>query len=234
MRSTLRAMIVAAALGAPVAPHLAAIVLPVQAQQAPTAVSIDNFTFSPQTVTVKAGTTVTWTNKDDIPHGIAWVKNAFTKTKALDTDDSFSFTFTTPGSYAYFLASVVYRRRQHVINLFVAQQLGATVHGEKRETVHGFNVRHWTEGGLDFWAVSDINAGELDEFCQKLTAALHPPPRLRDWFPRSLPGKPKPIRRIERAARDGQTETRWARRTFIPIWISAPITNAARTPRRAV
>jgi hypothetical protein len=47
-------MIVAAALGAPVAPHLAAIVLPVQAQQAPTAVSIDNFTFSPQTVTVKA------------------------------------------------------------------------------------------------------------------------------------------------------------------------------------
>jgi anti-sigma factor RsiW len=57
----------------------------------------------------------------------------------------------------------------------MAQQLGATVHGEKRETVHGFNVRHWTEGGLDFWAVSDINAGELDEFCQKLTAALHPP-----------------------------------------------------------
>jgi RNA polymerase sigma factor (sigma-70 family) len=41
---------------------------------------------------------------------------------------------------------------------------------------HGFNIRHWTEGGLDLWAVSDINAGELDEFCQKFTAALHPPP----------------------------------------------------------
>jgi anti-sigma factor RsiW len=73
------------------------------------------------------------------------------------------------------VASVVYRRRKHVINLFVAQQLGAAVHGEKRDTAHGFNVRHWTEGGLDFWAVGDINAGELDEFCQKLTAALQPP-----------------------------------------------------------
>jgi anti-sigma factor RsiW len=71
-------------------------------------------------------------------------------------------------------ASIVYRRREHVINLFVARKLGAAVHGEDHDTVHGFNVRHWTEGGLDLWAVSDINAGELDEFCQKLTAALHP------------------------------------------------------------
>ena len=44
----------------------------------------------------------------------------------------------------------------------------------RSEIRHGFNVRHWTEAGLGFWAVSDINAGELDEFCQKLTAALHP------------------------------------------------------------
>ena len=65
-------------------------------------VSIDNFTFSPQTLTVKAGTTVTWTNKDDIPHGIASANNAFTRSKALDTDDSYSFTFTTPGTYQYF------------------------------------------------------------------------------------------------------------------------------------
>jgi plastocyanin len=102
MNTTLRAMIVAAALGAAVAPFMAAVMLPVQAQNAPTAVSIDNFTFTPQTLTVKAGTTVTWSNKDDIPHGIAWMKNAFTKSKALDTDDSYSLAFTTPGTYAYF------------------------------------------------------------------------------------------------------------------------------------
>jgi plastocyanin len=64
--------------------------------------SIDNFTFTPQTLTVKAGTTVTWINKDDIPHGIASANNAFKKSGALDTDDSYSFTFTTPGTYQYF------------------------------------------------------------------------------------------------------------------------------------
>jgi len=73
------------------------------------------------------------------------------------------------------VASIVYRRRKHVINLFVAQQLGAAVHGVKDETVQGFNIRHWSESGLDLWAVSDIDAGELDEFGQKLTAALHAP-----------------------------------------------------------
>ena len=64
--------------------------------------AIDNFTFNPATVTVKAGTTVTWTNKDDIPHGIAATNNAFKRSQALDTDDSYSFTFTTPGTYQYF------------------------------------------------------------------------------------------------------------------------------------
>jgi plastocyanin len=65
-------------------------------------ISIDNFTFTPATLTVKAGTTVTWTNQDDIPHAIASATNAFAKSKALDTDDTFSFTFTTPGTYKYF------------------------------------------------------------------------------------------------------------------------------------
>ncbi len=76
-------------------------------------------------------------------------------------------------------AAIVYRRRNHVINLFVRQSLGAAAAHKfaASETRHGFNVRHWTDGGLDFWAVSDINAGELDEFCQKLTPALQPPPR---------------------------------------------------------
>ncbi len=73
------------------------------------------------------------------------------------------------------VASIVYRRRKHVINLFVAQQLGAAVHGVKDEIVQGFNIRHWSESGLDLWAVSDIDAGELDEFGQKFTAALHVP-----------------------------------------------------------
>jgi anti-sigma factor RsiW len=62
-----------------------------------------------------------------------------------------------------------------VINLFVAENLGAANKDMATATRHGFNVRHWTEDGLDFWAVSDINAAELDEFCQKLRSALRPP-----------------------------------------------------------
>jgi amicyanin len=100
----MRSTIVAAALGAASATVLAAVVLPGWADTAPRAgaVSIDNFTFTPPTLTVKAGTAVTWTNKDDIPHGIAATNNAFAKSRALDTDDSYSFTFTTPGTYQYF------------------------------------------------------------------------------------------------------------------------------------
>jgi amicyanin len=102
--NTLRSALVAAALGAATASLLAVVVLPTWAQNAAPAgaVSIDNFTFTPASLKVKAGTTVTWTNKDDIPHGIAFSDNAFKKSKALDTDDSYSFTFTTPGTYQYF------------------------------------------------------------------------------------------------------------------------------------
>ena len=101
----LRSAISAALIGAAVGSVLAGGVLLAQAQTpaaATVAVGIDNFTFNPQAVTVKAGTTVTWTNKDDIPHGIAATNNAFKRSQALDTDDSFSFTFTTPGTYQYF------------------------------------------------------------------------------------------------------------------------------------
>ena len=72
-----------------------------QARAADAEVTIDNFTFSPQTLTIKAGTKVTWTNRDDIPHTVASTTKAF-KSPALDTDDSYSFTFTTAGSYEYF------------------------------------------------------------------------------------------------------------------------------------
>jgi plastocyanin len=99
----LRSAISAALIGAAVGSVLAGGVLFAGAQTAAAAaVGIDNFTFNPATVTVKAGTTVTWTNKDDIPHGIAATNNTFKRSQALDTDDSFSFTFTTPGTYQYF------------------------------------------------------------------------------------------------------------------------------------
>jgi amicyanin len=98
----IRVAVTAAMVGAVVGTVLAGGVLLAQAQSQPATVSIDNFTFSPPTITVKAGTIVTWTNKDDIPHGIASANNAFKKSKAMDTDDTYSFTFTTPGTYAYF------------------------------------------------------------------------------------------------------------------------------------
>ena len=98
----MRSAITAVALGALVGSGLAGGVLVARAASPAATVSIDNFTFTPPTVTVKAGTTVTWTNKDDIPHGIASANNGFARSKALDTDDSYSFTFTTPGTYAYF------------------------------------------------------------------------------------------------------------------------------------
>jgi len=99
--ATLRAAVLAAAFGAACAAGLAAVALPGLAQSAASRVAIDNFTFQPARLTVTAGTTVTWTNKDDIPHAVAAVDKLF-KSKALDTDDSYSFTFTTPGTYQYF------------------------------------------------------------------------------------------------------------------------------------
>jgi plastocyanin len=77
-------------------------VFPIASAQAAAAeVQIDQFTFAPQQVTVKAGTTVTWLNDDDVPHTVASSTKLF-KSKTLDTKDSFSFTFTTPGTYEYF------------------------------------------------------------------------------------------------------------------------------------
>jgi plastocyanin len=64
------------------------------------AVMIDNFTFEPAQLTIKVGTTVTWKNRDDIPHAV--VSAGKFRSKTLDTDDSYSFTFTSPGDYAYF------------------------------------------------------------------------------------------------------------------------------------
>jgi len=72
----------------------------VTAAASPATVDIDNFAFTPAALTVTAGTTVTWKNEDDSPHRIG-NKNGTFKSAALDTDDTFSHTFTVPGEYAY-------------------------------------------------------------------------------------------------------------------------------------
>jgi len=72
------------------------------------------------------------------------------------------------------VASVVYRRRKHIINLFVARHLGQTHALVTANTVQGYNVRHWSDQGLDYWAVSDLDGEELGEFVQKVSAAVHP------------------------------------------------------------
>ncbi len=64
-------------------------------------VSIANFTFSPDTLTVPVGSTVTWINQDDIPHTVTSVDGIF-KSDGLDTGDQFSFKFTKPGTYSYY------------------------------------------------------------------------------------------------------------------------------------
>jgi plastocyanin len=72
-----------------------------QPSAANAAVKIDNFVFGPQTLTVPVGTTVTWTNSDDIPHTSVSTEGVF-KSKVLDTDEKFSYTFTKAGSYPYY------------------------------------------------------------------------------------------------------------------------------------
>jgi plastocyanin len=64
-------------------------------------VKIDNFSFGPATLTVAPGTTVTWVNRYDIPHTVVSTDSVF-KSKVLDTDEKFSFTFTKAGTYPYF------------------------------------------------------------------------------------------------------------------------------------
>ena len=65
------------------------------------AVKIDNFVFGPQTIAVPVGTTVTWTNSDDIPHTAVSTDGVF-KSKVMDTDEKFSYTFTKAGTYSYY------------------------------------------------------------------------------------------------------------------------------------
>ena len=100
MQTKIRSTLIATVLGVALATATAS-TSPGRAGDAPHAVTIDNFTFNPQRLTVTAGSTVTWTNKDDIPHAIA-SSNALFRSGAFDTDGNYSFTFTTPGTYQYF------------------------------------------------------------------------------------------------------------------------------------
>ena len=104
MRKSVTISLLLVALGLGMA-GLAACAREVQAsaQQKPdtSGVKIDNFSFGPGTLTVPVGTTVTWTNRDDIPHTVVGTEGVF-KSKVLDTDEKFSFTFDKAGSYQYF------------------------------------------------------------------------------------------------------------------------------------
>jgi anti-sigma factor (TIGR02949 family) len=70
------------------------------------------------------------------------------------------------------IGAVVYKRRQHVVNLFVSQTSNAEYRAPKTETMQGFNCRRWGNRGLNFWAVSDLGADELAEFVDKFEAAM--------------------------------------------------------------
>ena len=81
----------------------AAILLPLgafSAQADEVKVTIDNFTFTPPELKLKVGDTVTWTNHDDIPHTV--VSAGKFRSKTMDTDNTFTFTFTAAGDYKYF------------------------------------------------------------------------------------------------------------------------------------
>jgi anti-sigma factor RsiW len=70
------------------------------------------------------------------------------------------------------IGAVVYRRRQHVINLFVAQTANTASRSAKIDTIQGFNIRHWSDRGLNYWAVSDLAKDELADFGDKFESAM--------------------------------------------------------------
>ena len=94
-----RALVVALLLGPVIGAMLA--FGAVAAQDTTNVITIDNFTFSPKELTVAVGTTIKWVNHDDIPHTVVEKQTTF-RSKVLDTDDSYSYTFTSAGAFDYF------------------------------------------------------------------------------------------------------------------------------------
>ena len=84
-----------------IATHYQSLMVNAQQKSDTTEVKIDNFSFAPGTLTVPVGTTVTWTNRDDIPHTAVSTEGAF-KSKVMDTDEKFSYKFTKAGTFPYF------------------------------------------------------------------------------------------------------------------------------------
>ena len=104
MKRIVPTVVMLAALGLGIAGlYAGAGIVTASAQQKPETaeVKIDNFSFGPAELTVSVGTTVTWTNRDDIPHTVVNTDKVF-KSRVLDTDEKFSFTFDTAGTYPYF------------------------------------------------------------------------------------------------------------------------------------
>ncbi len=103
MRRRVRIKELAAVLGAMLlfAGLLAATSNGQQAAAATAEVKIDNFSFGAAVLMVAPGTTVTWTNRDDIPHTVVSTEGVF-KSKVLDTDEKFSYTFVKAGTFPYF------------------------------------------------------------------------------------------------------------------------------------
>lgn len=95
MSNMMKAGLVAASFGAICAVGAA------QSKPVTREVTVGNFTFAPADLKVSVGATVTWTNRDDIPHTVVSTDRAF-KSRVMDTDQKFSFTFTQPGTYEYF------------------------------------------------------------------------------------------------------------------------------------
>ncbi len=69
------------------------------------------------------------------------------------------------------VAALVYRHKQHIINLFVWTEKSAVPQPQPPAELQGYNVRSWRDGDMRFWAVSDLNGGELDEFVRDYKAA---------------------------------------------------------------
>ncbi len=103
MFKTLKAGALALCLGAAASIAIGGPAISAQAQApAGPTIKIDNFVFGPEALTVAVGTTVTWINQDDIPHTVVANDKQTFKSKVMDTDERFSFTFTRPGEYGYF------------------------------------------------------------------------------------------------------------------------------------
>jgi amicyanin len=96
-----RAVVVAMLMGPLVGGLLAFGAVAAEEAKEANVVTIDNFTFTPPELTVAVGTTVKWVNHDDIPHNVVNKDKVF-RSKALDTDDSYSFTFASAGTFDYF------------------------------------------------------------------------------------------------------------------------------------